>query len=225
MAPRNRTGQSGWTPSPVPGLDPGAVEVLQRAGGVVVDARPRRTFAAGHLPGSVNIGLDEDFATYLGWLFPLDTRFALVLEEGQDATDASRAAARVGIETIVGWLQGGVAAWARSGRALRRYPVISFDELSSRLQAGAARVLDVRQTAEWEAGHIPGARHVHVPDLPARLGELGDGATIHVHCAKGYRAALAASLLDAAGIPVVAVDGAFEDWVAGGHPVSLAGEE
>ena len=227
MAPRNRAGQPGWVPGPVPSLQPAAVEALQRAGGVIVDVRPRRAFAAGHLPGAVSLGLDDDFATYLGWLFPLDTRLVLVLEEGQDATLACRQAARIGIETIVGTLQGGAEAWARSGRPLRRYPVISFDELS-RLRGDGAAVLDVRQDGEWDAGHIPGARHIHVPDLPARLGELGpgrDGAPpVHVHCAKGYRASLAASLLDGAGIPVVAVDGAFEEWAAGGHPVSRGAE-
>jgi hydroxyacylglutathione hydrolase len=221
MAALNRAGQSGWELKPLPLCSPEQFEQLQTGGAVVVDARPRRAFAGAHIPGAVNVELDHSFAIYLGWLFPLGTRFALVRASDQDAGEAARQAARIGLGAIEGVLDGGIEAWQRSGRPIRSYGVTDVDGLHRALEDGSARALDVRQDHEWRAGHVPGARHVHVPDLPGMLGGLLRDRRLYPYCASGHRAAIAASLLDAAGVAVELVDGGFADWRARGYPVAL----
>ncbi|MHB1865566.1 MAG: MBL fold metallo-hydrolase [Candidatus Saccharimonadales bacterium] len=221
MAAINLAGAPSWGPRPLPSLSPEELVRLQDAGAAVIDGRPRRQVAAGHVPGSVNVELDDpSFGTYLGWLFPADTRFVLVLGPDQDPTDAARQAVRIGIETIEGVLEGGVDAWAASGHPLRSYPVTDVEGLKAGLDAGDAQVLDVRQDQEWAEGHLLGARHVHIPDLGGRVGELGGNGLTYTLCQTGHRAAMAASILDAAGIPAVLVDGGVPDWAAKGYPLA-----
>jgi hydroxyacylglutathione hydrolase len=187
---------------------------------VVVDARPRRAFAAAHIPGAVNVELDGTFAVYLGWLFPLGTRFALVPASDPDAEEAARQGARIGLGAIEGVLEGGIDAWQRSGRATRSYGVTDVDGLRRALEDGSARALDVRQDDEWREGHVPEALHVHVPDVRSKLGGLPREPRLYAYCASGHRAAIAASLLDAAGVAVELVDGGFADWRARGYSVA-----
>jgi hydroxyacylglutathione hydrolase len=220
MAALNRTGQTGWDPKPLPRCSPEQFEQLQAAGAVVVDARPRRAFAAAHIPGAVNVELDGTFAVYLGWLFPLGTRFALVPASDPDAEEAARQGARIGLGAIEGVLEGGIDAWQRSGRATLSYGVTDVDGLRRALEDGSARALDVRQDDEWREGHVPGALQVHVTDVRSRLGGLPREPRLYAYCASGHRAAIAASLLDAAGVAVELVDGGFADWRARGYPVA-----
>lgn len=220
MAGVNLAGAPGWDPHPIPSVSPEDLARLQGDGAVVIDGRPRRQAAAGHVPASVNVELDPSFGTYLGWLFPAGTRFVLVPGHGQDTTDAARQAARVGIESIEGVLGGGVDAWVASGRPLRSYPVTDIDGLKTALDAGKARVLDVRQDQEWTGGHLAGATHIHIPELRARVDEIGPGDPVHVLCQTGHRAAMGASILDAAGVPAVLVDGGVPDWASKGHPLA-----
>ena len=221
MAGINLAGAPGWDPRPLPSIAPEELVRLRDDGAVVIDGRPRRQVAAGHVPASVNVELDDpSFGTYLGWLFPAGTRFVLVLDPDQEPTDAARQAARIGIETILGVLEGGVDAWAATGRPLRSYPVTDVEGLKAALDAGRARVLDVRQDQEWGEGHLSGAHHVHIPDLADRVGELGGKETTYTLCQTGHRAAMAASILDAAGIPAVLVDGGVPDWAAKGYPLA-----
>jgi hydroxyacylglutathione hydrolase len=221
MAALNRRGLEAWEAGPVATLNPAEVEQRQARGEVVVDGRSRGAFAAGHIPGSVNIELDVQFGTYIGWLLPFGAPVVLVLDPGQDPGEAVRQCARIGIESIVGVLDGGVAAWAASGRRTSTYPTTDVDGLHRALEAGSGSGLDVRQDAEWTAGHVPGAHHLHVADLPGRVDELRDlAAPVYVYCRTGHRAAIAASMLDAAGISAVHVDGGFPDWVDHGYAVS-----
>jgi hydroxyacylglutathione hydrolase len=220
MAALNRTGQTGWDPKPLPRCSPEQFQQLQAGGAVVVDARPRRAFAAAHIPGAVNVELDDYFAIYLGWLFPLGTRFALVPASDRDAEEAARQAARIGLGVIEGVLEGGIDAWQRSGRPTRSYGVTDVDGLHRALEDGSARALDVRQNHEWRGGHVPGAIHMHVPDVRSRLDALPHDPRIYTYCASGHRAAIAASLLDAAGVAVELVDGGFVEWRARGYPVA-----
>ena len=224
MAGLNVEGAEAWEPEPVPALSVEEVSNALRAGAVLVDGRDRKSYAAGHIPGSVNMELDDSLSTYLGWLFPFGTRFVLVLDEDDDpdtqATNVTRQCARLGIETIAGRLDGGAAAWERSGRPLRSYEVTDVDGLGRALEDGAIRVLDVRQDLEWSEGRVPGSVHIHIPELPRRVQELaGSDEPVFVICRTGHRAAMGASLLAAADIPAVLVDGGLPDWVDRGHPV------
>lgn len=194
-----------------PGLDPAAFEAAAAKGPTIVDARDRESFAAGHVPGSLNIELDSTFAGYVGWLLPFGAPVLFVLpDEPPDALEqGTTELLRIGYEWVPGWLAGGVAAWTESGRALSSYATTTMraahDARAEGTEAGI--LLDVRQPIEWQNdGVVPGAERIFVADLPARLAELAAelpaGAPVTVFCKSGSRAAIAASLLDGAGIDV-----------------------
>jgi rhodanese-related sulfurtransferase len=167
-----------------------------------VDARDGAAFAAGHVQGSLNSPLEGSFGSYVGWVVPFDTRIVLVADGPHDRAEATLQLFRIGYDRVVGYLDGGVDAWAGSGCPLATYPLATLEELVSEARGGGGRVLDVRQRREWDTGHLEGSRHCFVGDLPTRLHELGAAGELLVACASGHRSAIAASLLDAAGIPV-----------------------
>ncbi len=219
MGAINRRGASAWEAGPLPRLTLEALERLRGDGAVLVDARPRRDFAALHIPGSVSVELDPQFATYLGWLYPFGTRFALVLGADQDPGELQRQTGRIGMDTVIGLVT--IEDWIQSGRPTEGIEVTDADGLRQAVMRGDAVVLDVRQDYEWRAGHVPGALHIHVPDLPPRVGELPPDRPVYCYCQSGYRTAMAASILAAAGRRAVLVDGGFPDWKERGYPVEL----
>ncbi len=199
------------------GLDDVAREAA--AGAVILDTRDPAAFGAGHLPGSIDIGLGGQFASWAGSVIGLDTPVVLVAEDPSRAGEARVRLARVGIEQVAGCLDGGVEAWAGAGRPLATLPQMPVDELAHRLEepARAPAVLDVRRPAEWAAGHVEGARHIPLRDLPARLasseGQPPRGAPVAVICQSGYRSSIAASLLARAGYEeVYNVVGGMNAW-------------
>jgi hydroxyacylglutathione hydrolase len=207
IAPINRAGPRVFGDVPVPrGLAPSQIAERIEARAWVVDGRERRAFAAGHIPGSISIDLDDSFASYVGWIVPFGAPIVLVLPEDrpehETAVEASTQLFRIGYEAVDGFLQGGAAAWVEAGLPTRSYPVASIDELAIAVGEERARVLDVRQQTEWDAGHIEGSTHVFVGDVNARLTEIPRDQEVWTVCASGHRAAMAASLLDRHGIPV-----------------------
>jgi glyoxylase-like metal-dependent hydrolase (beta-lactamase superfamily II)/rhodanese-related sulfurtransferase len=206
IAPINRAGPRVFGYVPVPqGLTPSQVGERIEAGAWVIDGRERRAFAAGHIPGSIAIELDDSFASYVGWIVPFGAPIVLVLPEDRSEHEAAVEAAtqlfRIGYEAIDGYLQG-VDAWVEAGRPVRSYPIASIDDLAMAIRDAQARVLDVRQQTEWEAGHLEGSTHVFVGDLNARVTEIQRDQEVWTVCATGHRAAMAASLLNREGIPV-----------------------
>jgi hydroxyacylglutathione hydrolase len=157
--------------------------------------------------GSLNVPLEPSFASYVGWLLPFATPVVLSVlddERDDDALDeASVQLRRIGWDAVLGHLEGGIDAWTASGRATRSFPILRVEQLVDELAAGeAGEILDVRQTAEWDAGHLEGSRHLFVGDLPERLDGFDPSERQTVICASGYRSSMAASLLDGAGVPV-----------------------
>jgi glyoxylase-like metal-dependent hydrolase (beta-lactamase superfamily II)/rhodanese-related sulfurtransferase len=207
MAPLNRAGPRvlGRLPA-TPALDAGGLAAAAHAGARIVDARPRAAFAGAHIPGSLNIELDETFAAYVGWLLPFDAPVALVLPEpvGGSVEEAVTQLLRIGFEHVAGALSGGIDAWRADGRPTSSYPTASMDDVYAEAAAGSMPpLLDVRQPIEWrDDGVIAGARTIFVADLAGRLDELPRDRRITVACKAGGRAAIAASLLDAAGFEV-----------------------
>jgi len=186
--------------------------VAERAegGAWIVDGRPRRSFAGGHIPRSINVELRDDFASYVGWVIPFDDPLLLVLPEpeGEALEEAWTQLLRIGYEHLEGYLRGGVEAWRSSGRPVASYPVAGLDEWCRASRAGeVAHVLDVRQQVEWDRSHIPGSQHVFVGDLPDHLDEVPLEGEVWTACSTGHRASTAASLLDRAGAPVRLVEG------------------
>ena len=220
IAPINRAGPRVFGDVPVPpGLTPSQLGEHFEAGAWVVDGRDRRAFAAAHIPGSIAIELDDSFASYVGWIVPFGAPIVLVLPEDRQEQEAALEAAtqlfRIGYEAVGGYLQGGVDAWVEAGRPVRSYPVASVEELGRAVGEERARVLDVRQQTEWDAGHLEGAIHLFVGDVGAHIGEIPRDRDLWTVCATGHRAAMAASLLDRDGIPVRLV-------TPGGVPDALA---
>jgi hydroxyacylglutathione hydrolase len=219
MAPINRHG-----PDPIdlrPAAEVGGIELSERiaAGDWVVDLRARDRFAAAHLNGSINIEAGDAFATYLGWLLPTGTPLSLVGESPEEVAAAQRALARIGIDRPVAQATGSFDSWG-AGPDAAQYRVASFADLVAARAAGEARLMiDVRAADEWSAGHLSGAVHCPIGELPDRLDEIvsrSGGATVWVHCAAGFRAAIAASLLDRRGVPVVLVNDSWHDPAANG---------
>ncbi|MFG2013391.1 MBL fold metallo-hydrolase [Actinomadura geliboluensis] len=199
-----------------------AAELRRRieAGEWVVDLRTRTAFAAGHMAGTLNFGLDGSFATYLGWLVPWGTPLTLLGETPEDVADAQRELVRIGIDRPAASATGGPERWA-GAEDLASFPRASFEELAAVRHHRPVVVLDVRRALEWDESHIDGAVHIPLQDLPTRLAEV-PGGEVWVHCAGGYRAAIAASLLAAAGRRVVAIDDEYAASARAGLPLTAA---
>jgi hydroxyacylglutathione hydrolase len=211
MAPINRAGPGLLRDVAAPAAL-SAPEVLERrdGGAWIVDGRWRIPFARAHVPGSINAELDDSFGSYVGWVVPFDAPIVLVLPEPEDESldRAVTQLLRIGYEHVGGYLRGGMDAWRAAGLPVGSYRTAGLEEMCRAYRSGmASRILDVRQTTEWDAGHIPESRHVFVGDLPERLEEIPRDEDAWVICATGHRAALASSLLDREGIPVRLVEG------------------
>ncbi|MEU3713696.1 MBL fold metallo-hydrolase [Streptomyces catenulae] len=211
MGPANAAG-----PAPVDLTPPAvadAAEIAERlaAGEWVVDLRHRVAFAEGHVAGSLNFEGDGQLATYLAWLIPWGKPVTLLAESAGQLADAQRELVRVGIERPAAAATGDPAGWMRDGEALASFPRATFADLGARGARGGdgVVVLDVRRDGERANGFIAGSVHVPLHTLHRRLQDVPAGQ-VWVHCAGGMRAAIAASLLDAAGRDVVAVDDSFD---------------
>ncbi len=214
----NREGPGNLSELPAPReLSPEELEKIQKAGGVVLDTRPAAQYGAGHVPGSINIGLSGQFASWAGTLLSAETPIVLVAEDPERVSEAHVRLARVGLENITGFLSGGVLAWHESGRPLARTDQISVDELARRLEAGqVAQLVDVRRPAEWSSGHIGQARHVPLHELATRASELDSTLPVTAICAGGYRSSMATSLLERSGFQKVTnVVGGMAAWNTG----------
>ncbi|MGW6458272.1 MBL fold metallo-hydrolase [Streptomyces sp. NPDC055078] len=222
MGPVNARG-----PAPVD-LTPPAVadadDIARRLaeGEWVVDLRSRIAFAEGHVAGSFNFEADGQLATYLAWLIPWGRPVTLLAASPAQLADAQRELARVGIDRPAAAATGSPDEWVRDGERPRSFRRAAFAELAGAYEG--AVVLDVRRDSERAAqGFVAGSVHIPVHQLRSRLLEVPPG-TVWVHCAGGMRAAIAASLLDAAGRDVVAVDDGFGAARAAGLPVEYAPE-
>jgi glyoxylase-like metal-dependent hydrolase (beta-lactamase superfamily II) len=207
----------GPTPLPrrrVPTLDPDGLRALG-AEVSVLDARPRAAFAAGHIPGSLGIELGEQFGVWVGWLLPFNAPLALLLDDDQDLDEAVTQLARIGYEDVRGTLRG-LDGWRAAGYPLSAYRAVDVAEFADARRGEARQVLDVRSPAEWQAGHLPGSVHRYLPDLASGApGELSPRDEVWVACGSGYRASIAAGLLERAGYrPVVLAEGGVPDVLA-----------
>lgn len=211
---RNRRGVRHYQHVPsLPRLSAAEVAGHVEQGAVLVDARPLAAFAAGHPEGALSNVLRPVFASWLGWLIELDRPVVFVLDEEQDRDELVRQCLTIGHEHLHGELDGGVTAWAEAGYPIAAIPLVEPTAM-------ATTVLDVRQDAEWAAGHLPGARHVELGAVPAAN---TTAEPVTVMCGHGERAMTAASLLAARGRRDVSVlAGGPNDWAAAtGIPLSV----
>ncbi len=197
---------------------------LLKQGDTIVDTRPAAEFAAGHIPGTINIPLNKAFSTWAGWLIPYDASFSLLIDHRCDQCldEATRDLTTIGLDRINGYFdaEGALAAWIDGGGRLETVPQMTAQDLARLLQADAVTIVDVRGQTEWEAGHLPGAIHIPLGDLTDRLTELPREKPIVVQCGSGARSAIGASLLRANGFEnVINLAGGFAAWQATGKPV------
>ncbi|MCQ6552813.1 MBL fold metallo-hydrolase [Streptomyces sp. C10-9-1] len=217
MGPANAKG-----PAPVDLTPPAladAEEIASRlaAGEWVVDLRSRLAFAEGHVAGSFNFEADGSLATYLAWMIPWGKPVTLLAADAEQLAAAQRELVRVGIDRPAAAATGDPGSWLRAGEEPASFPRSTFAGLAEQ-GIDQVVVLDVRRDSERADGWIEGAVHIPVHELARRVHEVPDG-TVWVHCAGGMRAAIAASLLDAAGREVVAVDDGFDAATAAGLPL------
>lgn len=209
MGPANAAGPAPVDLTPPAVADAGEIAVRLAAGEWVVDLRNRVAFAEGHVSGSFNFEAEGQLATYLAWLIPWGKPVTLLAESPEQLAAAQRELVRVGIDRPAAAATGAPAEWVPEGKAPASFWRATFADLAGRRPVEGVVVLDVRRGSERAAGYIEGSVHIPVHALHRRLGEVPAGE-VWVHCAGGMRAAIAASLLDAAGREVVAVDDSFD---------------
>ena len=215
----NRRGPALIEPNPaLAALSPIDVQALRGSGAEIIDVRPYDAYAAGHIPGSLSITLRGVFATWLGWLVPSPaTPLVIVRDPDQDPDEVVWQALKIGYDRLAGELSGGLAAWTAVG-----LPVAST-RVSGLAATDPAAVVDVRQAAEFAAGHLPGAANVELGGLAARSAGLS-GRGVVVMCGHGERAATAASVLERSGVADAAMlIGGPQDWAnaAAGRAVQV----
>lgn len=213
MGPGNTAGPGAPDLSAPDLADPTELRRRIEAGEWVVDLRNRTAFAAGHSPGSLNFGIDGQFATYLGWLIPWGTPVTLLGETEEDVATAQREMVRIGIDRPAAHATGKPEDWTEG--ELAGFPTATFGDLAQVLHHREVVLLDVRRTKEYAEGWIDGSINIPIHELLHRLAEVPAGE-IWVHCAAGYRASVAASILAAAGRRLVAVDDDFSNARAAG---------
>ncbi|MEV5982625.1 MBL fold metallo-hydrolase [Streptomyces sp. NPDC052114] len=226
MGPANAAGPAPLDLTPPERADAEQIARRLAAGEWVVDLRSRVAFAEGHVAGSFNFEGEGKLATYLAWLIPWGKPVTLLADTPEHIADAQRELARVGIDRPAAAASGDPAAWLREGEELRSFPRATFADLARVRERGdrGARgpqvvVLDVRRDSERATGYVEGSVHIPIHELHGRTAEVPPG-TVWVHCAGGMRAAIAASLLDAVGRDVVAVDDGFDAATEAGLTVA-----
>jgi hydroxyacylglutathione hydrolase len=205
----------------VPPLAAERFRALAQAGHVVVDLRDQLGFAGGHVPGAFGIGAGPKLSEWAAWVVPPETPILLVAPGEAAAGEAARALARVGLEPVAGFLEGGMSAWIEAGLPIRRTGTLAAVELGARLERGDLALIDVRSIAEWRLGHVRGARHIMGGELARRLDEVPHGKPLAVMCGSGYRSTVAASVLERAGFEDVSnLVGGMTAWSAARLPVA-----
>jgi hydroxyacylglutathione hydrolase len=200
-------------------------EVARFAAGdrIVLDVRSASEFGAGHVPGSLNIGLGGQFASWAGSLIPPTAPMVIVAESEEQVDEAVVRLARVGIENVKGYLSGGILAWSQAGLELDAVPQITVAELNELIQSEKAlQVIDVRRPPEYESGHVPGAITAPLANLSetTAISNLNRSKTTAVICAGGYRSSAASSILRQIGYSdLLNVTGGTGAWIAAGYPV------
>lgn len=221
MGPANTAGPAALDLTPPDRADAGEIASRLAAGEWVVDLRSRVAFAEGHVAGSFNFEGEGKLATYLAWLIPWGKPVTLLGDTPEQIANAQRELVRVGIDRpAAAAATGDPADWIRAGEQLGSFRRARFADLAgARARGEDVIVLDVRRDSERAAGFIDGSVHIPIHEVRSRIGEVPPGV-VWVHCAGGMRAAIAASLLDAAGREVVSVDDGFDAATEAGLTLS-----
>jgi glyoxylase-like metal-dependent hydrolase (beta-lactamase superfamily II)/rhodanese-related sulfurtransferase len=225
----NRSGAAALADLPlIAGLSAAEVEALLRDENArinLLDIRPAEEFAAGHVPQSINIALSGQFASWAGGILGIRSNPILIGDSVEQVDEARLRLARVGIEKLRGFLDGGFTAWRKAGSPVTKTTQISPAELNSKLREGSWRecdIVDVRRESEWQAGHIAGVQCHALDTFPLGLPGIDRERPVAVHCKSGYRSMIACSLFERAGHRnIVNVVGGMDAWHSAGLPEAV----
>ena len=207
-------------------IDAEEVKSLMDDGVVVLDVRHQKQFGAGHIPGSYGIRVDAPLTTWAGWVIPFGSRIVLVAESADqrpalsrdEVSDATRQLIRIGYDNLDGYLEGGIEAWAHS-YPVETIPSMQVTELRERL--AEVTVLDVRQTSEWEAGHVPSAIHFEGGRIAWDQLPFSHDKPLAIQCASGSRSMVAISVLRRRGFDnLIQVEGGINQWKKNGFEIT-----
>ena len=216
----NRSGARGLSElQPPQALTP---QQVQKEADVLLDVRSAADFGAGHVPGSVNIGLNGQFAIWAGSLIPLQAAIVIIADTGAQIDEAVLRLARVGIENVKGYLEGGVQSWRDAGLPVETIPQWSVAELKEQMANSELQIVDVRRPGEYVNGHVPRALNAPLASLDKSVEPLPlqKNKPTAIICAGGYRSSAAASLLRKQGFSnLLNVSGGTGAWVNAGYPV------
>jgi hydroxyacylglutathione hydrolase len=195
-------------------------EAVEKGDSVLVDTRQMLAFGGGHVPGALNFGAAGHLAIQAGWMLDPSRPLLLVLEKDAQVEAVVTELARTGFSRFRGYLAGGMTAWENAGLPLQGMEQLHVRELAKAIQDKSPRmtIVDVRAPHEWREGHVPGAVHIFLPDLPESMSLIAKDRPVAVYCDSGYRASIAASLLQAHGYDVRNVPGSWQAWQACGLP-------
>ncbi|RIK30326.1 MAG: MBL fold metallo-hydrolase [Anaerolineae bacterium] len=195
-------------------LSPSEVKSLMDDGAVVLDVRHQKAFAAGHIPNSFGIRVDAPLVVWAGWVIPFGSRIILLGANPDEIEEATRGLIRIGYDDVVGYVEGGIEAWARE------YPVETIQSWSSkelRERLNEVTLVDVRRLSEWESGHIAGAIHFEGGRIPWEELPFPMDKPLAIQCASGNRSMVAISVLKRRGFHnVIQVDGGINKWKMNG---------
>lgn len=195
-------------------------EAMKSGEALVLDTRHLLAFGGSHIPGAWNLGAAGHLSIWAGWMLDPERPLLLVLDGDAKLSEVVTHLARTGFEQVAGYLAGGMSGWENAGLPLQALHQLHVTAAAKESQQGTITLLDVRSPQEWKKGHAPGARHIFLADLPAKLGELSKAERIAVYCDSGYRASIGASLLQARGFDVVNIPGSWQAWTACDLPVA-----
>ena len=189
-------------PRPKP-LAPDEFARAMDGGMIAVDVRSPEAYAGAHVPGGYSLPLPM-LPAFAGMFLDYDSPLGLVVDDYRDVAGAVEGLARIGYDRVGAFLAGGLHAWETSGRRYDKVEAIHIEDVKRRIDEGDGfMLLDVRSKEEFQSGHLPGAEHIYVGDLPAKLDQIPRGRPVTTYCNSGQRAMIAASLLRRSGIEPV----------------------
>jgi hydroxyacylglutathione hydrolase len=198
---------------PLPRLSAAQVNTQIAEGTPALDVRPPEQFAAGFIPGSVNIALSGQFATWAGTVLGVAARPILIADTEEQISEARVRLARVGIDAEPGYIVDAMNEWTDAGLSLDALPQMTVTDLAERRTQEKLQVLDVRREAEWKVGHIADSELCPLDRFAHQIPWLDKTTPVAVHCKSGYRSMIACSLLRKAGYDKVTnVIGGFDAW-------------
>ena len=217
----NRSGARGLNElQPPVALTPQQVLELRDAGHVLLDVRSAADFGAAHVPGSLNIGLGGQFAMWAGSLIPLTAAIVVIADTHAQVDESVVRLARVGMENVKGYLDGGVESWRDAGFPISKVEQVTVAQLKEQIASGDLQIVDVRRPAEYVNGHVPRAFNAPLANLEKSSLPFEKDKLTAVICAGGYRSSAAASLLQQQGFSnLLNVSGGTGAWIQAGYPV------